>query len=150
MAFYMSLSCLYDISIWEFDISQELLVRGEDITFQCVQCVVPFNLTVIVNTYVVIEIYNHFLKHLILFYSNLNSYIVPMHTNVFTNVSTYVFTDVGARNHRRFCAVYYNKTSGFEVIHGLMDRVMQLLEVRPKVSGSGDDKGYFIRASEGE
>ena len=29
------------------------------------------------------------------------------------------------------CAVYYNKTPGFEVIHGLFDRIMQLLEVAP-------------------
>uniref|UniRef100_A0A8C4NNR1 Phenylalanine--tRNA ligase beta subunit n=1 Tax=Dicentrarchus labrax TaxID=13489 RepID=A0A8C4NNR1_DICLA len=38
--------------------------------------------------------------------------------------------DVGARNSRRFCAVYYNKSPGFEVIHGLLDRTMQLLEVK--------------------
>jgi len=35
--------------------------------------------------------------------------------------------DVGARNERRLCAVNYNKTAGFETIHGLLDRVMQLL-----------------------
>nr|AAW24984.1 SJCHGC06626 protein [Schistosoma japonicum] len=37
--------------------------------------------------------------------------------------------DVGATNHRRICAVYYNKNSGFEIIHGLLDRLMQLLQV---------------------
>ena len=26
-----------------------------------------------------------------------------------------VIPDVGAKNHRRLCAVYYNKTPGFEV-----------------------------------
>ncbi|KAL7825414.1 hypothetical protein AOLI_G00326210 [Acnodon oligacanthus] len=52
-------------------------------------------------------------------------------------------TDVGARNNRRLCAVYYNKTPGFEVIHGLLDRVMQLLEVRP-----GRKRGYYIQAAE--
>ncbi|XP_034556366.1 phenylalanine--tRNA ligase beta subunit isoform X2 [Notolabrus celidotus] len=51
--------------------------------------------------------------------------------------------DVGARNSRRFCAVYYNKSPGFEVIHGLLDRTMQLLEVK---SARGD--GYHIQASE--
>ncbi|XP_078023449.1 phenylalanine--tRNA ligase beta subunit [Epinephelus lanceolatus] len=51
--------------------------------------------------------------------------------------------DVGARNSRRFCAVYYNKSPGFEVIHGLMDRVMQLLEVKP---ARGD--GYHIQAAD--
>uniref|UniRef100_A0A3Q3VXY4 Phenylalanine--tRNA ligase beta subunit n=1 Tax=Mola mola TaxID=94237 RepID=A0A3Q3VXY4_MOLML len=51
--------------------------------------------------------------------------------------------DVGARNCRRFCAVYYNKTPGFEVIHGLLDRTMQLLEVKP-VRG----EGYHIQAAD--
>uniref|UniRef100_A0A7N6B1E9 Phenylalanine--tRNA ligase beta subunit n=1 Tax=Anabas testudineus TaxID=64144 RepID=A0A7N6B1E9_ANATE len=49
--------------------------------------------------------------------------------------------DVGARNSRRFCAVYYNKNPGFEVIHGLLDRTMQLLKVKP---AHGD--GYHIQA----
>uniref|UniRef100_A0A8C4H4U8 Phenylalanine--tRNA ligase beta subunit n=1 Tax=Dicentrarchus labrax TaxID=13489 RepID=A0A8C4H4U8_DICLA len=51
--------------------------------------------------------------------------------------------DVGARNSRRFCAVYYNKSPGFEVIHGLLDRTMQLLEVK---SVRGD--GYHIQAAD--
>ncbi|CAJ1066181.1 phenylalanine--tRNA ligase beta subunit [Xyrichtys novacula] len=51
--------------------------------------------------------------------------------------------DVGARNSRSFCAVNYNKSPGFEVIHGLLDRTMQLLEVKP---GKGD--GYHIQAAE--
>lgn len=55
--------------------------------------------------------------------------------------------DVGARNHRRFCAMNYNKTPGFEVIHGLLDRTMQLLEV-----SYTDDKtsttGYYLKAHE--
>ncbi|XP_064157610.1 phenylalanine--tRNA ligase beta subunit [Anguilla rostrata] len=51
--------------------------------------------------------------------------------------------DVGARNSRRLCAVYYNKSPGFEVIHGLLDRVMQLLEVNP-----GPGEGYHIKASD--
>ncbi|KAI4882224.1 hypothetical protein NFI96_025672 [Prochilodus magdalenae] len=52
-------------------------------------------------------------------------------------------TEVGTRNNRRLCALYYNKSPGFEVIHGLLDRVMQLLEVRP------DRKdGYYIQAAE--
>uniref|UniRef100_A0A8K9X155 Phenylalanine--tRNA ligase beta subunit n=1 Tax=Oncorhynchus mykiss TaxID=8022 RepID=A0A8K9X155_ONCMY len=51
--------------------------------------------------------------------------------------------DVGARNNRRLCAVYYNKSPGFEVIHGLMDRVMQLLEIKP-----GQGNGYHIQAAD--
>lgn len=54
-------------------------------------------------------------------------------------------SDVGARNNRRLCAVYYNKSPGFEVIHGLMDRVMQLLEVKP-----GQGNGYHIQAADGK
>uniref|UniRef100_A0A8D0AIS2 Phenylalanine--tRNA ligase beta subunit n=1 Tax=Sander lucioperca TaxID=283035 RepID=A0A8D0AIS2_SANLU len=51
--------------------------------------------------------------------------------------------DVGARNSRRFCAVYYNKSPGFEVIHGLLDRTMELLEVK-----SARVDGYHIQAAE--
>lgn len=53
--------------------------------------------------------------------------------------------DVGVRNSRRLCAVYYNKSPGFEVIHGLLDRTMQLLEVKP---ARGD--GYHIQAADGK
>uniref|UniRef100_A0A8D3BGD0 Phenylalanine--tRNA ligase beta subunit n=1 Tax=Scophthalmus maximus TaxID=52904 RepID=A0A8D3BGD0_SCOMX len=53
--------------------------------------------------------------------------------------------DVGTRNSRRFCAVYYNKSPGFEVIHGLLDRTMQLLEVKP-----GRGEGYHIQAADGK
>ncbi|XP_036276722.1 phenylalanine--tRNA ligase beta subunit isoform X2 [Pipistrellus kuhlii] len=53
--------------------------------------------------------------------------------------------DVGARNYRHLCAVYYNKNPGFEIIHGLLDRIMQLLDVPP-----GEKKrGYMIKTSEG-
>lgn len=50
-------------------------------------------------------------------------------------------TDVGARNERRLCAVNYNKTSGFEVVKGLLDRLMMLLEI----PFANDKKGYYIR-----
>ena len=39
--------------------------------------------------------------------------------------------EVGARNERRLAAVFYNKSPGFEIIHGLLDRIMQLLECSP-------------------
>lgn len=55
-------------------------------------------------------------------------------------------TEVGARNERHACAVYYNKSPGFEIIHGLLDRLMQLLEVPTVQSGSSD--GYFLRQGE--
>ena len=35
-----------------------------------------------------------------------------------------------ARNERRLCALFAGRTCGFELIHGLLDRVMAMLEVR--------------------
>ncbi|XP_058043734.1 phenylalanine--tRNA ligase beta subunit isoform X2 [Ahaetulla prasina] len=51
--------------------------------------------------------------------------------------------DVGAKNHRHLCAIYYNRNPGFEIIHGLLDRIMQLLEVPPS-----KENGYYIKAAE--
>ncbi|XP_061684165.1 phenylalanine--tRNA ligase beta subunit isoform X1 [Syngnathoides biaculeatus] len=51
--------------------------------------------------------------------------------------------DVGARNSRHIGAVYYNKSPGFEVIHGLLDRTMQLLSVKP-----AKGEGYHIQAAD--
>mmetsp|Transcript_5237 Transcript_5237/g.15228 ORF Transcript_5237/g.15228 Transcript_5237/m.15228 type:complete len:651 (-) Transcript_5237:1910-3862(-) len=47
-----------------------------------------------------------------------------------------VITDtvVGARNVRKLAAAYAGPTSGFEIIHGLVDRVMTLVEVAPEAS----------------
>lgn len=58
-----------------------------------------------------------------------------------------IFTvpEVGARNERHFCAVNYNKSSGFEIIHGLLDRFMQLLQVP-----FNRDTGYYIRSCDGK
>ncbi|KAK4137764.1 phenylalanyl-tRNA synthetase [Trichocladium antarcticum] len=44
-----------------------------------------------------------------------------------------VFKDMSlerrARNERHWAAAYYGKTSGFEIVHGLLDRVMTMLRV---------------------
>eukprot|EP00252_Welwitschia_mirabilis_P019812 TRINITY_DN4694_c0_g2_i1.p1 TRINITY_DN4694_c0_g2~~TRINITY_DN4694_c0_g2_i1.p1 ORF type:complete len:591 (+),score=130.08 TRINITY_DN4694_c0_g2_i1:313-2085(+) len=53
--------------------------------------------------------------------------------------------EVGACNQRRLAALYCNSNSGFEVIHGLVDRIMEVVNV-PFVS-VGDDSGYYIRPS---
>lgn len=54
--------------------------------------------------------------------------------------------DVGAKNERRLCAVNCGKTPGFEVIHGLLDRVMQVLEVKPTTDKQNKpEEGYHIR-----
>lgn len=46
----------------------------------------------------------------------------------------FVMTDtiVGAKNVRKLAAVYAGPTSGFEIIHGLVDRIMTLTEVAPE------------------
>eukprot|EP00934_Nitzschia_sp_Nitz4_P003455 Nitzschia sp. Nitz4//scaffold45_size130396//61873//63798//NITZ4_003450-RA/size130396-processed-gene-0.187-mRNA-1//1//CDS//3329552401//3445//frame0 len=41
-------------------------------------------------------------------------------------------TIVGAKNVRKLSAVYAGPTSGFEIIHGLVDRIMTLTEVAPE------------------
>ncbi|XP_067003502.2 phenylalanine--tRNA ligase beta subunit isoform X3 [Anabrus simplex] len=65
-------------------------------------------------------------------------------------VSDVVFLDksseVQARNRRHICAVYSSKKGGFEVIHGLLDRTMQILEV-PRTF-TEEKKGYWLRAAE--
>lgn len=47
-----------------------------------------------------------------------------------------------ARNQRNLCILYTGKTSGFEEIHGMVDRMMLLLGV--------DKKTYSIKESECE
>ncbi|KAI4496959.1 hypothetical protein M0802_007907 [Mischocyttarus mexicanus] len=54
--------------------------------------------------------------------------------------------DVSARNKRYLCAVYYNKIGGFEIIHGLLDRIMQVLEI--PWSTDKKDTGYYLRAAD--
>ncbi|XP_044747280.1 phenylalanine--tRNA ligase beta subunit [Coccinella septempunctata] len=54
-------------------------------------------------------------------------------------------SEVGARNERRLCAVNCNRNAGFEVVHGLLDRVMLALDV-PKGSNNSS-KGYNLRKS---
>lgn len=53
--------------------------------------------------------------------------------------------EIGARNERRLCAVFCGMSSGFEVIHGLLDRVMLMLNV-PLVA-PGTPNGYYITPS---
>lgn len=58
-------------------------------------------------------------------------------------------TIVGAKNARRVCAVYSGPTSGFEIIHGLVDRIMTLTEVAPEQeyvanSAKGDEEKYRV------
>ena len=52
--------------------------------------------------------------------------------------------EVGARNERRLAAVFYNKSPGFEIIHGLLDRIMQLLECPPAQVQRGHTGGQSV------
>ena len=61
-------------------------------------------------------------------------------------------TVVGAMNARRVCATYAGPTSGFEIIHGLVDRIMTLSEVAPEeeyVSLSGNKTEKLVHCKEG-
>ncbi|CAF3269906.1 unnamed protein product [Rotaria socialis] len=51
--------------------------------------------------------------------------------------------EIGCRNERHLCAVFYNKTPGFETIHGLLDRVMTSLKVTYNENRT-NDKGYYL------
>ncbi|KAH0839905.1 phenylalanyl-tRNA synthetase subunit beta [Lanmaoa asiatica] len=64
-------------------------------------------------------------------------------------LSDVVFKDITkerqARNERHAAAVWCSKTAGFEVVHGLLDRAMKMLEV-PRIGKEDKDKpsGYYI------
>ncbi|KAI0722923.1 phenylalanyl-tRNA synthetase [Earliella scabrosa] len=76
----------------------------------------------------------------------------PLPIRIF-ETSDVVFKDPSlerqARNVRHAAAVWCNKTAGFEVVHGLLDRIMLMLEV-PRIA-SNDAKattGYYIKERE--
>lgn len=75
---------------------------------------------------------------------------MPLPIKIF-EVSDVVFSnkeeEVGAKNERHLCAVYCSKASGFEVIHGLLDKIMTALSVKRDSQKTGI--GYSIRASDG-
>ena len=50
--------------------------------------------------------------------------------------------DVGARNSRRLLVLYSNTTSGFEVVHGALDRVMLVTG-----AAKNGDAGYTLDTS---
>lgn len=59
-------------------------------------------------------------------------------------------SDVGANNVRHISAIYYGRqTSGFETIHGLLDRIMQVLDIKyieDKANKASLANGYYIEA----
>lgn len=59
-------------------------------------------------------------------------------------------SDTGARNERRLAAVQMGKTPGFEVVQGLLDYVMKMLEVPFSEDGLNEHKrGYCLQPSQG-
>lgn len=54
-----------------------------------------------------------------------------------------------ARNERQVTAVYTNKSANFEIVHGLLDRLMRSLDV-PHIGASdkSKSKGYYLKASD--
>jgi phenylalanyl-tRNA synthetase beta chain len=68
---------------------------------------------------------------------------------VLANVHSCVVAEtiVGAKNARRVCAVYAGPMSGFEIIHGLINRIMPLTEVAPDSAMA--DEGKFRVSQEG-
>lgn len=69
---------------------------------------------------------------------------MPLPLKLF-EISDVVFKDdsdeIGAVNQRHLCALYCGKTTGFEIVHGLLDRTMQLLSVS---FGDGPEQ-YHLR-----
>ena len=58
-------------------------------------------------------------------------------------ISHSFIVEVGARNERRLAVVFYNKLAGFEIVHGVLDRIMQVLNVQWKT-------GYHLEHTDGK
>lgn len=54
-----------------------------------------------------------------------------------------------SRNIRQAAAVWCNKTAGFEIVHGLLDRIMAMLEVKRISSADKDSAGYYLQEIQG-
>lgn len=57
--------------------------------------------------------------------------------------------DTGCRNERRCIACYMGPTAGLEIIHGLIDRIMELLNIKSHVKGNEENEKendhYYLR-----
>jgi len=68
---------------------------------------------------------------------NTNTNTNTPHTQISDVVLLAPEREVGARNERRLVAVVCNREAGFEVIHGLLNRLMEVLGVPVKGEGVG-------------
>ena len=78
----------------------------------------------------------------------------PLPIKVF-ETSEVVFKDVSrerqARNERHAAAVWCNKSAGFEIVHGMLDRAMKMLEVPYIINEDTEaDTGYYIKETSGK
>lgn len=70
------------------------------------------------------------------------------------DVNDVVFKDPSrerqSKNIRHASAVWCNKTAGFEVIHGILDRIMAMLEI-PRIQSADyqTPTGYYIKERDG-
>ena len=77
----------------------------------------------------------------------------PLPVRIF-ETSDVVFKDTTAetqaRNVRHAAALWCNKTAGFEIVHGLLDRIMLILEV-PRIQShdKNAEHGYYIKETNG-
>ncbi|KAF5390579.1 hypothetical protein D9757_002693 [Collybiopsis confluens] len=55
-----------------------------------------------------------------------------------------------ARNERHAAAVWCNRTAGFEIVHGVFDRAMKMLEI-PRISNADSkaETGYYMKETSG-
>lgn len=76
-------------------------------------------------------------------------------------VSDVAFKDLSlerkSRNERHFAAAWYGKSSGFEIVHGLLDRIMLMLKSAFRIHEEGlegkkgvSDSQYWIEEADGE
>ena len=54
-----------------------------------------------------------------------------------------------SRNERHLAAAWYGKTSGFEIVHGLLDRIMGMLQVKFLIEKDDKQEGYWIEELDG-
>eukprot|EP00873_Tetraselmis_striata_P019778 jgi/Tetstr1/440042/TSEL_028401.t1 len=69
----------------------------------------------------------------------------PLPIKLFEVSDVVLLTDevaVGAKNERRLCAAYCGKDSGFEAIHGILNRAMEMLSVGIKGEGDKSEAKY--------
>ena len=78
----------------------------------------------------------------------------PLPIKVFESTDV-VFKDISlerqARNVRHAAAIWCNKSAGFEIVHGLLDKVMKTLEVkRISASDTKSESGYYLKEKNGK